>query len=281
MPLRENATPSRKHLPGLYSLVLPLLATSQLFAQTEVDTELVLLVNVSNGVNNNQFNSIMNAFGEVMTSSSILDAIQSGRTGSIAATVMFWSSANRQAVGVPWMQISDLTSASNFAAQLAAAARPFSGNSAIAPALAAATLHFGTETGGPENGFISDSQVITLTASGNGPPLPASDSGVSAARDAATAAGVDLINVRADAPPGQQQNRLDYYTQNVIGGNINGIPANVVVSGNTASFQNSISSSLLTQINAGAQASLTVVPEPSIPLLTGLAALAFGLRRRR
>ncbi len=281
MPLRENIPSRRKALTGLRSLVFTALATSQMFAQTEVDTELVLLVNVSNGVTTTRFNDIMTAFGDAMTSSTILDAIQSGRTGSIAASVMFWSSANRQAVGVPWMQISDLTSATNFAAQLAAAARPFTGGSALAPALSAATNHFGTETGGPENGFLSSSQIISLTTNGNNPPAQPGPSTIQAARDAALASGVDLIDVRLQAAARQNQARLDYYNTNVIGSTIDGVEATTVVSNSRAAFRASLSGSLLTQINAGAQASLTVVPEPSIPLLTGLAALAFGLRRRR
>lgn len=96
-------------------MAVPLLLAPGLRAQVKVDTELLLLIDVSGSITRNEYAQMMDAYGSAMTSDAVLDAIQGGKTGKIATAVAFFSSASRQAVGVEWMEISDIASARLFA----------------------------------------------------------------------------------------------------------------------------------------------------------------------
>ncbi|NJK50188.1 DUF1194 domain-containing protein [Candidatus Gracilibacteria bacterium] len=133
---------------------------------------------------------------------------------NFAANFIVWSGGSSQAEVVSWTQISDNTSADAFADAIAAAtsSRLFAGSTAPGSALNFAVPRFGTETGGADNGFLSKRQLIDVSGDGR------ENSGAltSAARDAALAAGIDVIN---GLPILTDDATLDdWYRDNVIGG---------------------------------------------------------------
>lgn len=253
-------------------------------APVAVDTELLLLVDISGSTTSAQFDSMMTAYGRAMTSTAVIDAIQSGHTGKIATSVMFFGGNQSQSVAVGWMEISDLSSASNFASTMDAATRPFMGRTAIGSAIAASVPHFGTETGAAENGFRSSSQIISVAGDGvdNDTPSRVPDRGINVAnaRDAALSAGVDMISGVAINDRNGKLN--EYYTTYVVGGSISNSSAGVTSSDSYSQFEQALISQLVAEIKLGAVAgpAISPVPEPSLPLLASLSCL-FLLTRRR
>ncbi len=250
-----------------------------------VDTELLLLVDISGSTTDAQFDSMMTAYGRAMTSAAVRDAIQSGHTGKIATSVMFFGGNQSQSVAVAWMEISDLSSASNFASTIDASTRPFMGRTAIGTAIDASVPLFGTETGAAENGFRSSSQIISVAGDGvdNDTPSRVPDRGanVANARNAALAVGVDMIGGVAINDRNRKLN--DYYSTYVIGGKIADANAGVTSSDSYSQFEQALISQLISEIKGGATArpAISPVPEPSLPLLASLSFLFLLIRRRR
>lgn len=252
-------------------------------APVAVDTELLLLVDVSGSVTETDFNHLTAAYGQAMTSSAVLDAIQTGQVGKIAASVLFWSSNSRQAVGVNWMEISDLSTAQAFSNLITAATRPFAGSTAIGTAINIATPMFGTETGGAENGFHSVTQIIDVAGDGvdnsSSPRVLDRSVNVAAARDAALTAGVDMINGIAI---GDTSGDLEtYYNSYVIGGSTGEIQSFVNNSDRFSELQNALLSNLVSEVTASAVTSTNAVPEPTSLLLLPLSMISFFRRQRK
>lgn len=250
-----------------------------------VDTELLLLVDVSGSTTDAQFDLMMSAYGRAMTSAAVMDAIQSGQTGKIATAVMFFGGNQSQSVALDWMEISDLSSASRFASSMDASVRPFMGRTAIGSAIASSVSLFGTETGASDNGFRSGTQMISVAGDGvdNDTPSRGPDRGVNVAnaRNAALAAGVDLIG--GVAINDRNGKLADYYRTYVIGGAISGQQAGVTISDSYSLFEQALINQLVADIKVGATASIgtAAVPEPSLPILAGLSCLLLMSLRRR
>ena len=159
-------------------------------AATLVDLELSLLVDVSGSISTSEFNQQKQEYINAFQEPEIIKAIQSGSRGKIAANLIYWSSFSQQVQAVGWTLIEDAATATSFANAINATVRPFRGGTIASAAVNFAVPHFGTETGGTDNGFLSERQVIDVSSDG---PGRASQS--QAARDAALLAGVDAINV--------------------------------------------------------------------------------------
>jgi hypothetical protein len=255
--------------------IVGLLCSANLQA-VQVDSELVILVDVSGSVNGSEHSAMMESIAQSFESSSVVDSVGNGVYGSIAATLVYWSSSSRQQVGVSWMEISDASSATQFANLVRASVRPFRGSSAIGSALTFAAEAFGSETGGSGNGFESTRQAITLYADGidnNTPPRGTREENVQAARDAAIADGVDLISAIVVNNP--RRDLETYYSSNVVGGQGTETGSVAMVDYGSGS-QGDLEQSLSTTISGGTAA----VPEPSTFVLVGLTGL-FLLKRKR
>lgn len=257
------------------SAVSAFLLASPSLSAVQVDSELVILVDVSGSVSNAEFSNVMEGVAASFESSSVVDSIVSGTVGSIAASLVFWSSNNRQQVGVSWLEIQDLATATQFAASIRAASRPFRGRSAIGSALAYAAASFGTETGGAGNGFESNRQMITLIGDGRDNNTPGTGSRaqrVQAARDAAVASGVDEIS--AILLNASNVNLANYYQDNIIGGDGSGDPQLATTDIDDVD-EAVLAANIANTVSAG-----VAVPEPSSFLLVGVAG-AFLFSRRR
>lgn len=243
-----------------------------------VDSELVLLVDATSAaLNNNEFSTLMDAYAATFSSADILNSIQSGATGRIAVSLMFYGNTSSQEVGIPWMMIENSAQALQFANSLLNVTRPSWGSTSdIGTALLAATSTFGRETGSIANGFESAVQIIEVAASKK--PQTNDAQAAMAGSASALAAGVDIINSLA---LGNQSTAIDeFYTANVIGSTIPGVPA----SNSTAPLDNALASTMGSMLNqslqTGAAQSIDAVPEPgrTLPLVTGI---IFLLKRRR
>lgn len=244
-----------------------------------VDSELLFLVDITQtGMNNQQFDKLMDSYAAAMTSSQVLDSIQSGAAGRIAVSMVFYGGTFTQTVGVPWMSIGSLAEAQQFANVVQNLSRPLSLTSpSISAALEFATTHFGTETGAAANGFESAVQIVEVVAAGLPLfPNPAADQ---AASDDALASGVDIINSIA---VGSRSNTVqNYFASNVIGGEVGGVQASSGRSTVNNSLDGYLANHFGSTVDGGAEASNQLaVPEPS-SAVSALAAAAFLLFRRR
>ncbi|WP_193211736.1 DUF1194 domain-containing protein [Luteolibacter marinus] len=258
--------------------------TAGLQAQTApepVDSELILLVDVTSpGFNPGEMSSVIGGLADAMSSGDVMNSIQSGAYGRIAVSLMFYGDSSTQTVGIPWMMIGNSTDAQQFADLIRGVSIPSSGgNSALAPALEAAALYFGSETGASDNGFQSVSQMIELVVATE--PKAKTTAEVTAARDAALASGVDVINAIA---LGNKSTDVEaYFAANVIGGDVGGLAASSTSSAIDTALPALLSGQLSGGVAAAASDSLTSVPEPSpvIGLISGLSILLIRRHRSR
>ncbi len=261
-----------------------LVGQSPVYADVVVDTELLLLVDVSGSVDSNEYGLMMGGYADAFRNLEISDSIGQGANGAIAVSLMFWSASSQQSVGVEWMKINDESSANSFADAIDSTVRPFQSLTAIGSALTVGTQAFGLETGGEvSNGFSSITQMIDISGDGldNDTP-PASDraQNVRDARDASIAAGVDMIN---GLPIGNAGGALEqYYIDNVIASSIDQEAFTQKVD-TFSDVAKSLEVKLSRELKAGAEVSVAVsaVPEPSGVTLLGIGSLLFCLRRKR
>ncbi|WP_411827225.1 DUF1194 domain-containing protein [Luteolibacter sp. AS25] len=259
------------------------LAQDLLAAPVQVDSELLFLVDVSSSIDDSNFSTMMTGYGNAMKSGEILAAIESGNLGKIAVSVLFFSSKTKQSIGVEWMEISDFTSAQAFSNLITSVVRPFTGRTGIGSAIEFATPLFGTETGGAENGFESVVQIIDVAGDGidnhsASRSLNYSDN-VAAARDAALASGVEMVNGLALNDPSGEL--AEYYSSYVIGGSAAGTQSFVESAAGFEDFEAALLRKLLKEIKAGQDASvIAAIPEPSMGLLALLTTVIFLKRRR-
>ena len=255
-------------------------------AQIAVDTELLLLVDVSGSVDTNEYNLMIEGYAAAFNNGNFIEDIQSGAVGSIAVGLMFWSGAEQQTLAVGWTEISDLASSQAFATLIENTVRPYNGSTALGSALDAGAASFGTETGYADNGFTSSAQIIDVSGDGedNATP-PAGDRALNVrnARDAAIASGVDVINA---LPIGNAGGDLvGYFEDNVIAGSAGGVAAFAQPTATFADVETSLELKLAREITQGSNVSngitVAAVPEPSSTFLIGLSGMLFIWRRKR
>lgn len=240
----------------------------------QVDVELLLLVDTSVVVSQQNFDDLLDGYASAFESSEVIDALQGGTHGSIAASLVLFSGAALQTVAVPWTSISDAVTAQAFATSIRSAARPpASFFSSISSALDFATAQFGTETGNAPNGFESSTQAINMTTE-TFLFVGESASSVRAGRDRALAAGVDVINALT-VGTFNAGGASNYYQNNIVGGEANGVPGTVDNSLNYAALiGGGASVALETQL-------ISAVPEPESLLLALFGTSLLAMRRRR
>ena len=183
-------------------------------APISVDLQLVLAVDVSGSVDEEEGKLQRMGYVNAFRSPSVLRAIQSGRHKSIAVTYMEWAGFDFQRVVVGWKRIHDEASAEEFAFLLSQAPIGVGPYTSISGAIDFALPLF------EDNGFTSDRRAIDI--SGDGP----NNSGeyVTNARDRAIRAGVTInglpiVNNRPSPWGRMPMPNLDlYYRKCVIGG---------------------------------------------------------------
>ena len=201
-------------------------------AQTAVDLQLVLAVDVSGSVDQTRFELQRDGYVAAFRNARVLETIRSGPHQAIAVTMVQWTGPALQVHVVPWMRIADEGSAEGFATAVATAPRQlFGGGTSISGAIDYAVTLF------RESRFRGNRRVIDVSGDGS------NNRGrlVNLARDDAVAAeiGINGLPILALEPD------LDgYYERNVIGGP----GAFVIAAKDYDSFAGAILKKLITEI---------------------------------
>lgn len=203
------------------------------FAQKNrrADLALVLAVDCSHSVDNNEYDLQMQGLAQALSSEEIIAAILSGPNGSVVITVIEWAGVDEQVVSIPWTIISNANSMQSFANNVAQLPRSVTGNTSISTVISFADRQF-------SNLPINASRlVIDISADGVNnigalPKLPrmnAIDAGI-------TINGLAIINEVAT---------LDTYFEKYI---IGGQGHFVLTANDYASYQSAIKRKLLKEI---------------------------------
>jgi hypothetical protein len=175
-------------------------------AETPVDLQLVLAVDVSGSVNQARFELQRNGYAAAFRNPRVLDAIRAGARGSIAVTMVQWTGPTLHVLVVDWTAVHDEASAAALADTIAAVPRQlFRGGTSISGAIDEAMTLLAASP------YRGDRRVIDVSGDGaNNSGRPAAD-----ARDEAVKAGI-VIN---GLPILSLEPDLDvFYRDNVIGG---------------------------------------------------------------
>ncbi len=196
-------------VPLLFTLSIPLPAV----AQTEVDVELFLAVDVSRSMAPAELEIQRRGYAQALRSPEVIEAIEGGLIGQIALTYVEWAGTGSQRVVVPWTLIRTGADAEEFADRIATHFDPSLRRTSISGALLYARESLET------NEFHGLRQVIDV--SGDGPNNHGRP--VTRARDAVLARGITINGLPLMTRDGMgarwHLEDLDaYYTACVIGG---------------------------------------------------------------
>lgn len=191
---------------GLAFLVaaMPALAEDAPSDDQIVDVELVLLVDVSASIDDEQYALQKQGYVRAFQGGDMVEAIRRGLHGRIAVTYVEWDRSPRQMTG--WHLIEDEATSRRFAEAIAAATRhKTGGTTGIATAILATPALFAANT------YQGLRRIVDI--SGDGAENTGADA--AAARDTALAAGVSAINgiVVSD-----KDGPREFYQEDVIGG---------------------------------------------------------------
>jgi hypothetical protein len=197
------------------AILLGLASWAQPAAAEDVDLQLVLAVDVSRSIDDDEFALQRQGYAQAFTHPSVIQAIQSNANRRIAVTFVEWAGSDFQKVVVPWTVISDPESGALFSEAIAREPRSFWGWTSISGAIDFSMRQFAAS---PHD---SARRVIDVSGDGvNNSGRPSSD-----ARDDAVASGVTIngLVIMNDRPtPGffqMPQPPLDeFYRNNVVGG---------------------------------------------------------------
>lgn len=193
-------------------VLLTVVAGTPAHAETPVDLELVLAVDVSGSMDIEEHELQRAGYMNGLLHPDVLGAIASGGFGRIAVTYVEWAGAFAQQVAVPWRLIDSPANASAFVAELAASPVARIRGTSISGALQFSSGLF------EANGFEGYRRIIDV--SGDGPNNIGSP--VIPARDAVLAEGIGInglpIMLRPSGGFAGIRHLDTYYEDCVIGG---------------------------------------------------------------
>jgi len=199
----------------LFASILLVLPWRPAAMAAEVDLQLVLAVDVSRSIDDQEFALQREGYAQAFTHPSVIQAIQSNPHGRIAVTFVEWAGSDFQRVIVPWTVISDQESGGLFSEAINREPRAFWGWTSISGAIDYSMRQFEFSE--------HSSQRRVIDVSGDG--INNSGRAANEARDEAVSAGVTIngLVIMNDRPtPGffqMPQPPLDeFYRNNVIGG---------------------------------------------------------------
>ncbi|WP_114395002.1 DUF1194 domain-containing protein [Oleisolibacter albus] len=200
--------------PGRAAVPAEAGGTSGLSAEIPVDLELVLLVDVSGSVDQQEAELQRRGYAEALSSPQVLDAIRSGPLGRIAVTYVEWADDSYQTTIIDWTLIDGDAAARAVATRLAEAPISTAFWTAIGPAIDYGAARFAT------NGYEGTRRVIDISGDGYSnrgrPPELARDAAVA---QGITINGLPILNSRPNPWGGLPPLDLDsYYRAHVIGG---------------------------------------------------------------
>jgi hypothetical protein len=217
-------------------LVIP----SAAHADTPVDLQLVLAVDVSRSIDEVEAELQRRGYTEALTNQTVIDAILSGEHRRIALCYTEWAGTHYQVVVIDWTLIDSANAARRFSEKLAEAPRTSQSWTAVGAALAFAAQRF------DNSGYESKRRVIDISGDGrtnDGPPAEM-------VRDKLVAQGI-VINglpvmmnrTNFGRPPDAGLDK--YYEENVIGGP----GAFMIAAANFDDFGRAVRSKLIREIS--------------------------------
>jgi len=197
---------------GLAAGLLLAAAAPPAAAETDVDVELVLAVDISQSMDEDEQRVQRDGYVKALLSDEVVEAIADGLNGKVAVTYVEWGGTSEQFVVAGWTVIDGREAAQSFADQLAAAPLRTVQRTSIAAALTFAADLFET------NDVRGDRRVIDI--SGDGPNNQGGT--VTESRDAILARGVVInglpLMMKAGGSWYYLPNLDQYYSDCVIGG---------------------------------------------------------------
>lgn len=139
---------------------LGLVAPGAARADTSVDLQLILAVDVSGCVDGHDYKLQISGISSALQDASILAAIQSGPSARVAISLVLWSDPSRPKYATPWHVLSDRKTVSDFANLVENLPRRGSGGTGIGKALQFCIAHF------ENNGMHGGRRVIDLSGDG-------------------------------------------------------------------------------------------------------------------
>lgn len=208
-------------------------------AATEVDLLLVLAVDVSRSVDEEEARLQREGYREAMVDPQVIAAITGGPHGAIAAAYVEWAGIQYQRLVLPWTRLASPADCTRWAIALGGAARDSMAWTSLSGALI-----FSRKTLA-ECPYTADRRVIDVSGDGinnSGPPPDI-------IRDQLVAEGVvinglPIVNDRPNFGRAPQQDLEPYYRENVIGGE----GAFLVVAEDFENFGAAIRRKLITEI---------------------------------
>ena len=241
-----------------------------------VDTELVVLVDAQASLPFD-FDLILEGVAQAFEQQSFIDSVVGGPNGRIAATLILFNSNNGETVGIPWMELSSAQDLTNFAGSVrnVSNATPFGGVD-YAGAISEGAAQIASSA------FEGAVRQLTIIDDGTGFFGP-NRSGTQAARDAALASSVDVINAVVFDAQFQVDTVEEYYNTNVVGGP--GGTVDVVASSQggirSSAVSSAIEASITSAVTTPTVAAAAAVPEPSSLFLILGSGLTLLVRRKR
>jgi hypothetical protein len=234
----------RRLVPAAFIVALPLWACGPAEAQGRpVDLELVLAVDASASVSDQEFELQVRALAEAFRHRAVARAIRAAGDLGLAVALVQWADYGRHMMAVDWTEVRDAAAAAEFAGKIDQVWRSLSGNTAIGGALEFAILQL------EGNGYLGRRRVIDVSGDGR------SNHGSAAwlVRDRAVARG---ITVNGLAILNEDPTLDRYYRTNVIGGT----GAFVMTANDYEAYRSAIVSKLIKEIAGPPTAALPALP---------------------
>lgn len=236
-----------------------------------VDTQLVILVDAQT-YSQSDFNLILDSVAKSFEKTDFQTAVMQGMYGKMASSVMLYNLPGQQ-VALNWTELTTQQDFLNFASSVRSIAYPNTGgNVSYASAISAAAAHISSSSS------QGTTQQITLIDDATG-FWQVDPTGTKAARDAAIASGVDIINAIVFDAAYQESAVNSYYATNIVSPNSSVTVLSTPQGGpKSAADLGLVSDSISGSVTGPA---IAAVPEPAAAGLALLGSLLGITRRRR
>lgn len=236
------------------ALTTHMLAASNVYAETEVDLELILAVDISGSVDEEEAELLRKGHIAALRDPKVIRAIRGGFLGKIAVTYKEWAGYGHIETIVGWRIIKDKKSAEAFAAKLALAPYDTASRTAISDMIMASIPAF------RDNGIAGSRRVLDLAGDGaNNYGLPVIKARNRAVRQGIVINGIPILSHHYDGFKYTTAQYLDTYFQKCV---IGGMGAFVVVANGFKDFARAIKRKMILEIAGSRTRAAAFLPKP-------------------